>query len=103
MEATTLKNQKPQVNSTSTGQRVFPEKQHTPPGILEHKHFSFHGRTALAAGRCPYCDTDEVEGMLFSHEEHRMGGFLDCRFCGVSIAWLNNPFEASQAEYEPGE
>jgi hypothetical protein len=89
---------KPQVNSTSKGQPFLPENYGPPTVELKNKHFSHDARISLSKGLCPYCDTDEVNGMLFGDSDGREGGFLDCRFCGVSISWIDSPFEASEVE-----
>jgi hypothetical protein len=97
-----MKNQKPQVNSTSRQEVFFPVFPDTPTGQVKKVDYSHSARMALSIGRCPYCDTDETEaeGFFFGGSDDREGGFLDCEFCGVRIAWIDNPFEAEVQWYE---
>jgi len=83
----------------STAHLFFPKKQHLPPRASKKVDFSHDGRMALVTGRCPYCDTDDVEGCFFGGSDDRDGGFLDCPHCHIAISWIDNPFEAEQVEY----
>lgn len=87
--------EKPQVNSTSTEESKM-QKEQAPPTA---KFFSQDYRTALAEGRCPYCDTDELSVASFRQESGRRGGFEDCSYCKVLIAWIDSPFEATELFY----
>lgn len=94
------KKKKAQVNSKSQGQPFFPVFPDHPTGQEIEKFYSHDQRVALVEGKCPYCDTDDIEGFLFGGSDDREGGLLDCPHCKVAIAWIDNPFEATEKRYE---
>lgn len=92
--------QKLQVNSTSTAQSILQKMMDPPTGETRNVHFGEVAQLVLNMGRCPYCDTDEIEGFQFGGSDNREGGFLDCPYCKVRIAWIDSPFEAEEQWYD---
>jgi len=65
-------------------------------------HISTAGQEALANEQCPYCETDLEYGHTFQQEDGRQGGLMNCPFCKIRFAWIDNPFECEIQEEKEG-
>lgn len=67
---------------------------------MKNGHIGELGRLLILSCKCPFCEADCDDCETGFGYDDREGGNLTCHYCGVSIEWMDDPFEYEIEEYK---